>query len=97
MDTSTKTIWHEDYNGSLLKDKSTMFDEHRTMDKYLQEIGYNTRVVAFFHDKAEYKEEIMHLHFYAKYEINRYNLRVGIVTDPDMIEQVKEADPLFFF
>ena len=56
------------------------------MDKYLKEIGYNTRVVAFFNDKSEYKEEIKHLNFYAKYEINRYNLRVGIVTDHKIIE-----------
>ena len=30
----------------------------REMDIYLKEMGYNTRVVAFFFDKAEYKEEI---------------------------------------
>ena len=58
LDTTSNTIWDEDYSGSLLKDKTKEFDQDRIMDKYLQEIGYNTRVVAFFTNKSDFREDI---------------------------------------
>ena len=57
----------------------------KSPNKYVEEIGYNTRVVAFFYDKAEYKEEIRLLKQSAAKLANRFNLRVGIVTDENLI------------
>ena len=51
------------------------------MDIYLKELGYNTRVVVFINDKVEYKDDIKLLKQYATKMANRYNLRIGIVTD----------------
>ena len=48
-------------------------------------MGFNTRVVAFFYDKAEYKEEIRILRDTATYSAMRYNLRMGIVTDRKLV------------
>ena len=55
------------------------------MDVYLKEFGFNTRVVAFVYDKSEYKEDIQVLREKATLMANRYNLRIGIVTDPKVI------------
>ena len=51
------------------------------MDEFARAIGFNTRVVAFYYDKAEYSEEIQILKDTALYAANRYNLRIAIVTD----------------
>ena len=59
------------------------------MDIYLQELGYNTRVVVFIYDKEEYKEEIKLLKYHATKMANRYNLRIGIVTDLDLVTVMK--------
>ena len=55
------------------------------MDNYLKEFGYHTRVIAFINDKSEYKEDIKVLREKATMMANRYNLRIGIVTDPEII------------
>ena len=52
------------------------------MDEYLREMGHNTRVVAFYYDKSEFKSEISILKEFATHLAIRYNLRIGIVTDP---------------
>ena len=66
------------------------------MNVYLSEIGYNTRVVAFFSDKSEFKEEIDKLKQIANWEINRFNFRLGIVTDKDLIKDMKKSKHKFF-
>ena len=85
MDTERNKIIEADYNGSLLTTKKFSIDDVRVMDEYLAEIGYNTRVVAFFDDKSEFREEIIKLKLLASKEINRYNLRIGIVTDKELL------------
>ena len=50
------TIWREDHTNTLVvKDKA--LDAGNT-DNYIKLIGYNTRVVAFWYDKDEWKEEV---------------------------------------
>ena len=61
------------------------------MDVYLKEFGFNTRVVAFVYDKSEYKEDIQVLREKATLMANRYNLRIGIVTDPEIITVLKRS------
>ena len=60
-------------------------------------MGFNTRVVAFFYDKAEYKEEIRILRDTATYSAMRYNLRMGIVTDRKLVMQMKNSQLLKTF
>ena len=43
----------------------------------------------FIYDKEEYKEEIKLLKHYAAKMANRYNLRIGIVTDLDLVTVMK--------
>lgn len=76
LDNSESKIWTGDYSGSLLP-KGQTFDDERRMDKFSKLMPYNTRVVAFFYDKAEYAEEIKILRETSAYLANRYNLRVG--------------------
>ena len=73
-------IWREDHAGTLVvKDK--VLDASNT-NEYIEAIGYNTRVVAFWYDKEEWKEEIQILKKAACHNAARMNLRVGQVTDP---------------
>ena len=67
------------------------------MNVYLREMRHNTRVVAFFSDKDEYRDEIKILKFYATILANRYNLRIGIVTDKHLVKLMKKWRPEFFF
>jgi len=78
-DKQTK-ILEDDYSGSLFP-KGQGFDDERKMDELSKMAGFNTRVLAFFYDKNEYKEEIHLLRQAALYLSNRYNLRIGVVTD----------------
>ena len=55
------------------------------MDDFARLIGFNTRVVAFYYDKKEYAEEIENLKGVAMRSADRYNLRVGLVTDQRLI------------
>lgn len=58
--------------------------------------GYNTRVVAFFYDKKEYKDEIRILSDTARHLSNRFNLRVGVVTDQRLVTKMKKTHPELF-
>ena len=78
-------------------DYMNSFDSLYVMNVYLREFGHNTRVVAFFSDKDEYREEIKILKFYATILANRYNLRIGIVTDSNLVKLMKKWRPEFFF
>ena len=51
------------------------------MDKFSIQLGFNTRVVAIFYDKKEYAEEIDRMKRLASEASDRYNLRIGLVTD----------------
>ena len=52
---------------------------------------FNTRVVAFFYDKSEYAEEIKILRETSTYLANRYNLRIGQVTDERLVSKMKKS------
>ena len=54
-------------------------------------MGFHTRVIAFIYDKSEYKEDIKMLREKATMMANRYNLRIGIVTDPEIITVLKRS------
>lgn len=95
LDNSSATIWHEDYSGGLLT-KGNSFDENRLMDNFSEAIGFNTRVVAFFFDKAEYQEEIKILKDVATHLSNRYNLRIATVTDNKLIQKMKKSHQELF-
>ena len=51
------------------------------MNGYLQQMKLNTRVVALVYDQKEYKDDVKELKAAARQMANRYNLRIGIVTD----------------
>ena len=95
LDNSDSRIWHEDYSGSLLP-KGKTFDDEKRMDELAKQIGYNTRVVAFFYDKSEYAEEIKILRDVAMFLSNRYNLRIATVTDERLVTIMKKSHPDLF-
>ena len=66
------------------------------MDNYLKEFGLNTRVVVFFYDKGEFKEEIKFLRHFATKLANRYNLRIGIVNGRDLVTSIFEKHEDFY-
>lgn len=55
-----------------------------------------TRVVAMFYDKDEYEEEINTLRKVAQRLAVRMNLRIGIVTDKDLINKFRKKNPMYF-
>ena len=76
--------------------KGDSFDQDKSMQKVLEEGGFNTRVVAFFYDKDDFKPEIEMLKHTGKYLANRYNLRIGIVTDKKLITRMKKSHAELF-
>ena len=96
LDTSASSIWDEDYNGSLRPKGSDSFDPSRRMDEFARQIGFNTRVVAFFFDKKEYEEEIKFLTSLSLTVADRYNLRIGLVTDQKLIQKMKKSHASLF-
>ena len=59
-------------------------------------MGHNTRVVAFYEDKSEFKVEIHTLKEFATNFAIRYNLRIGIVTDKELIKEMKKIHNDYF-
>lgn len=59
------------------------------IDEFYSEMRYKTRVVSFFYDKDEYKQEIKNLRESARYLSSRENLRIGIVDDKKLIKRLK--------
>ena len=53
LDNSKSELWEDDYRGGLIS-KGLAFDEDKLMDAFARAIGFSTRVVAFYYDKAEY-------------------------------------------
>ena len=66
------------------------------MDEFARQIGFNTRLVAFFFDKKEYEEEIKFLTTLSRKVADRYNLRVGLVTDQKLIQKMKKSHASLF-
>ena len=61
------------------------------MNGYLKEMKLNTRVVALVYDQKEYKDDVKELKAAARQMANRYNLRIGIVTDTKVIKDLKKS------
>ena len=59
------------------------------VDEWAKQLGFNTRVIAFFYDKDDYREEIAELRRVAEYLSNRSNLRIGLVTDMQLVAELK--------
>ena len=95
LDTSEPKIWHEDYHGMLCA-KGQSFDEDHLMELQLADYGYQTRVVAFFFDKDDFKDEIAMLKHSSQHLALRYNLRIGMVTDKKLITKMKKSHPEIF-
>ena len=66
-------------------------------DVFVRSLGHNTRVVAFFFGKDEYKDEINDLKRVAEHLSNRVNLRIAIVTDTHLISKLKKKHEHLFF
>ena len=95
LETAPKTYPKSDFEGGLLATNQTMIDTGR-MDTLVSEAGFNTRVVAFFYDKTEYKEEIKQLKRTAAYLAQRFNLRIGIVTDQKLVNRMHASHNYLF-
>ena len=63
----------------------------------MQQLGYNTRVVAFFYDEEEYEDEINNYIYAGKHLSQRLNLRLAMVTDKKLIKKLKKDRPNLFF
>ena len=68
----------------------------REPDKYLKEMGFNTRLVVFVYEKSDYGEELKKLRQVGAQQSSRYNFRIGLVTDKKLIEEMKRDHPEFF-
>ena len=68
----------------------------REPDKYLKEMGFNTRLVVFVYEKSDYGEELKKLRLLGAQQSSRYNFRIGLVTDKKLIEEMKRDHPEFF-
>jgi hypothetical protein len=95
LDTESNKIWEGDFSGGLLA-KDDSFDQDKNMQEVLEEGGFNTRVVAFFYDKDDFKPEIEMLRHTGRYLANRYNLRIGMVTDKKLITRMKKSHAELF-
>jgi hypothetical protein len=63
LDTQSETLWRDDYTvggKGLYKhlDPAETTWRPENIDGAVKELGYNTRVVAFFYDEEEYEYEI---------------------------------------
>jgi hypothetical protein len=63
----------------------------------VKEMGYNTRVVAFFYDEEEYEYEMSRYRYAAQHLSQRMNLRMAMVTNGKLIKQLKKDKPNLFF
>ena len=95
LETQPAKIWTEDYYGALCA-KGEGFDEELEEDTLLEKRGLQTRVVAFFYDKDDFKPEIEMLRHTGQYMANRLNLRIAMVTDKKLIMRMKKAHPALF-
>ena len=80
LETQPATMWEDDFFEGLIN-RGVELPFQEVMNSQLQEIDYNTRLVGFFYEKKEYKEEIQIFKNNMQYLSNRLNLRAGIVTD----------------
>lgn len=92
LDTSEPGMYADDYKKGLLSNDLIM----KNFNGYVQNIGYATRVVAMYYGKDEYEDEIRALTSVAERLSPRMNLRIAIVTDKDLINQMRKKHPNYF-
>lgn len=80
---------------SSLNPKKPEF-EIPNVDRYIVESAYNTRAIAFFYDKDEYKDEISDWEKTSRHLGQRQNLRLAQVTDTHLIKKLKKTHPEWF-
>ena len=83
-----------DYQDGILN-KGLKFEKN--VDHYVRWLGKHTRVVAFYHGKEEYKDDINQLRKVAERNANRLNLRIAYVTDMRLISKLKKKHEHLFF
>ena len=87
-------LYPMDYQDGILN-KGLAFEKN--VDHYVRWLGKNTRVVAFYHGKEEYKDDINELRKVAEKNSNRLNLRIAYVTDMHLIAKLKKKYNHLFF
>ena len=87
-------LYPMDYLDGILN-KGLKFESN--VDHYVKWLGKNTRVVAFYHGKEEYKDDINELRKVAEMNSNRLNLRIAYVTDTNLIAKLKKKNKHLFF
>ena len=65
-------------------------------EKY-QVLTKHTRVIAFFHDKKEYSNELKLFKKAAQALVGRDDLRIGLVTKPELVKSIKTTYKVKFF
>ena len=75
-------FYSTDYQDGILT-KGHKFEKN--YDHFVKELGKNTRVVAFYYGKEEYKDDISELRKVAEKNSQRLNLRIAYVTDTHLI------------
>ena len=60
-------------------------------EKY-QTLKYKTRVVVFVYNKGDYDEELEAVRYAARMSANRQDLRIGLVSKPKLVKQVKKSE-----
>jgi hypothetical protein len=92
LNTAEPGLFEIDYKGGLIQQDTFT----KNFNGFVQAQGYMTRVVAMFYGKDEYTDEIDALTKVAQRLAVRMNLRIGIVTDKDLINKFRKKNPSYF-
>ena len=87
-------FYQPDYEDGIVSKGKKM---EKNIDQYIKWLGKNTRVVAFFYGKDEYKDDINALRSVAERSATRMNLRIAYVTDTHLISKLKKKYEHLFF
>ena len=87
-------IYAPDYENGILNTGTRL---EANIDQWVEKLGKNTRVVAFFYGKEEYIDDINALKNVAEGLSSRLNLRIGLITDTHLISKLKKKYEHFFF
>ena len=87
LNTSNEHQWSGDLKGPLFKKAPN--DKIPILENFA-DFTFKTRVVCFFFDKSEYKEDIQRLRDDARKLALRANLRIAYVTDNKLIKRMKK-------
>ena len=85
--TADSSLYKGDLSGPLFK-KATS-DKIPPLEAY-ESLRLKTRVICFYYDKDDYKDEIKQFRMDARKLSTRSNLRIGLVTDRKVIKALKK-------